>query len=165
MRSSLAIVSAIASLTFGHVAQAHQQVDEIAIGGHVTKRGPYDRIENESLAALLNRIGGIPATQAELERYQRGETGLRIRINLYRDGKKRQFKIDPKSNELWELVIIKNDTIEVARAEPFEKVEYPATITLEKEVEQAGAGQPATRPESKSEGDQKPQPEAEERSR
>ena len=31
--------------------------------------------------------------------------------------------------------------------------------------EQAGAGQPATRPESKSEGGDKPQPEAEERSR
>lgn len=32
-------------------------------------------------------------------------------------------------------------------------------------AEQAGAGQPATRPESKSEGGDKPQPEAEERSR
>ena len=34
-----------------------------------------------------------------------------------------------------------------------------------KEGEQAGAGQPATRPESKSEGSDKPQPEAEGRSR
>ena len=34
-----------------------------------------------------------------------------------------------------------------------------------KKAEQAGAGQPATRPESKSEGGDKPQPEAEERSR
>jgi hypothetical protein len=32
---------------------------------------------------------------------------------------------------------------------------------LKKEAEQAGAGQPATRPELKSEGSQKPQPEAE----
>jgi hypothetical protein len=140
-------------------------VDVIAVGGHVTKPGPYDRIENESLAALLNRIGGIPATQAELERYQHGETGFRVRINLYRDGKKREFKIDPKSNELWELVIIKNDAIEVARAEPFEGVEYPATITLKKKVEQGGAGQPATRSESDSEGGDKPQPESERRSR
>jgi hypothetical protein len=33
------------------------------------------------------------------------------------------------------------------------------------EGEQAGTGQPATRPESKSEGGDKPQPESEERSR
>ena len=40
---------------------------------------------------------------------------------------------------------------------------YPKKI--DKEVEQAGTGQPATRPEPKSEGSDKPQPEAEGRSR
>jgi hypothetical protein len=39
------------------------------------------------------------------------------------------------------------------------------SLIPKKEVEQAGAGQPATRPESKSEGIGKPQPEAEGRSR
>ena len=38
-------------------------------------------------------------------------------------------------------------------------------IKKEQEAEQGGAGQPATRPESKSEGSDKPQPEAEGRSR
>jgi hypothetical protein len=38
-------------------------------------------------------------------------------------------------------------------------------VWVESNSEQAGAGQPATRPESKSEGSDKPQPEAEERSR
>jgi hypothetical protein len=163
MRYLLATLAASASLIMADVAHAHQEV--IHVAGYVKKPGPYARIENESLAAFLSRIGGIPASQAELEQYQRGESGFRVRINLYRDGKKQEFKIDPKSNELWELLIIKNDTIEVVRAEPFEGVEYPATITLKKEVEQAGTGQPATRPESKSEGSDKPQPEAEGRSR
>ena len=40
-----------------------------------------------------------------------------------------------------------------------------AVESKEQEAEQAGAGQPATRPESKSEGSDKPQPEAEGRSR
>jgi hypothetical protein len=39
------------------------------------------------------------------------------------------------------------------------------SIFKNNKVEQAGTGQPATRPESKSEGSDKPQPEAEERSR
>jgi hypothetical protein len=38
-------------------------------------------------------------------------------------------------------------------------------LTIDQEAEQAGAGQPATRPESDSEGGDKPQPEAEGRSR
>jgi hypothetical protein len=45
-------------------------------------------------------------------------------------------------------------------------VHYVADTMLEsKTAEQAGSGQPATRPESKSEGSEKPQPEAEGRSR
>ena len=148
-----------------HVAHAHPQVDVIHVGGNVKKPGPYDRIENESLAALINRIGGIPASRAELEGYQLGEPVLRVRINLYRDGEKREFKIHPKSNELWEMMIMKRDVIEVAGARSFEAAAYPSMIILKKEVEQAGTGQPATRPELKSEGGDKPQPESEGRSR
>jgi hypothetical protein len=45
-------------------------------------------------------------------------------------------------------------------------VHYVADTNLEtKKAEQAGTGQPATRPESKSEGSDKPEPEAEGRSR
>jgi len=42
---------------------------------------------------------------------------------------------------------------------------FHVSVAPKKEAEQAGAGQPATRPESKSEGGHKPQPEAEGRSR
>ena len=41
----------------------------------------------------------------------------------------------------------------------------PPPLTHEGKAEQAGAGQPATRPESKSEGGDRPQPESEDRSR
>lgn len=41
----------------------------------------------------------------------------------------------------------------------------PWLTPIKPEAEQAGTGQPATRPESKSEGSDKPQPEAEERTR
>jgi protein involved in polysaccharide export with SLBB domain len=160
-----AIIAAIASLTLVDLALAHQQFDVIAVGGHVKKPGPYDRIENETMAALLNRIGGIPVSHEELERYQYGETGFSVRINLYRDGKKRELKIDPKNNELWELLIMKNDVIEVAGTKSIEADTYPSIIILKKEVEQGGAVQPATRPELESGGSDKTQPESEGRSR
>lgn len=153
------ILATVAIVLLGNIAVAHQEVDEIAVGGRIKKPGPYNRIEDESLAALINRIGGIPVSQSDLERYQRGEQVLHLQIHLYRNGKKRVLKIDPRSNELWALTLMKNDAVEVARAEPFEGAKYPATLILKKEfVEQAGAGQPATAPESKSEGKDNPQP-------
>jgi hypothetical protein len=46
-----------------------------------------------------------------------------------------------------------------------EKIEIPDVLVIPTQAEQAGTGQPATRPESKSKGGDKPQPEAEGRSR
>ncbi len=48
---------------------------------------------------------------------------------------------------------------------PLMRVDRSRTNGPDKNAEQAGAGQPATQPESKSEGGDKPQPEAEGRSR
>lgn len=165
MRILPAILTTIASLIFADATLAQQKVDAIVIGGRVKKPGSYDRIENESLAALLNRIGGIPASQKELEQYRRGEPVFRVMINLYRDGMKKAFKIDPKSNELWELIILKHDVIEVGRAYQFEAPEYPATITLNKPAEQADTKQPSIPSDLKSEGSDTPQPDSEGRSR
>jgi hypothetical protein len=171
MQIFLAIIATIGSLTLGDVAIAHQVLDVIPVGGQVAKPGQYDRVEGECLAALINRIGGIPAFEDELECYRRGERISRVRINLYRDGRKTTLRLDPKSNELWDLVVSKGDVIEITRVGPIEGVEesrdYSTAIILKKskEVEQAGAGQPATRPESKSGGSNKPQPETEGRSR
>ncbi len=138
------MIVAIALLALWDVTLANTQVDVIAVGGHVAKPGPYDRIQNESLAELINRIGGITVTQEELERYNSGETVSRVRINLYREGKINTFKIDPKSNELWELIIMEHDAVMVARAEPIEGVVYSATITLTKneEAEQSASCNP-----------------------
>jgi protein involved in polysaccharide export with SLBB domain len=142
--------AAIAFVLLSGLAAAHQQVDVVTVGGHVGKPGPYNHIENESLADLLNRIGGIPATQTDLERYRRGERVLQVRLKLYRDGKMRVLKIDPRSTELWNITIMKNDVVVVARAEPFEGGEYAATLTLKKEeVEQDGDDLPAAAADSK----------------
>lgn len=140
---------------------------EVSVGGFVRKPGQYERIENESLAALIDRIGGIPASQAELERFRRGEQVSLIRISIYRNGIRREFTIDPKSNELRDFILMDSDVIVVARPVHIEGFEYPVTIILERieVVEQAGTGQPATRSESNSEGSDKPQPESEGRSR
>ena len=138
MQHLRAILSAIALGLLGGLAGGHEQVDEVAVGGRIKKPGLYARIEDESLAALINRVGGIPATQAELEQYERGERGLRVRIFLHRNGKKREIKIDPKSNELWELKILQHDAVEVARAEPMDGVKYPATIILKKQLAETG---------------------------
>ncbi|MCW1922074.1 hypothetical protein OKA05_05885 [Luteolibacter arcticus] len=132
------ILLAIAFGLVGGLAEGSDQVDEVAVGGRIKKPGHYDRIENESLAALINRVGGIPATQAELEQYERGERVLGVRIFLYRKGKKREINIDAKSNELWELKILQKDAVIVARAEPLEGVKYPAAIILKKQVAAQG---------------------------
>ena len=60
--------------------------------------------------------------------------------------------IDPESNDSEVLLLL-------------EDFEARLRAQLKKKAEQAGTGQPATRPESKSEGGDKPQPEAERRSR
>jgi hypothetical protein len=167
--STLLAVAALVVL--GSSALAHQVVDVIPVGGQVAKPGPYDRVEGECLAALINRIGGIPAFQDELERYRRGERISRVRINLYRDGRKRTLRLDPRSKELWELIVAKGDVIEIARVGPIEGLEeskdYSTAIILKKsQVEpQGSAGQPATRSASDSESNDKPQPKSEGRSR
>jgi hypothetical protein len=56
------------------------------------------------------------------------------------------------------------DVMTSLRAES-KSIEVVSPAVVIPKVEQAGAGQPATRPESKSEGGDKPQPEAEGRSR
>jgi len=170
MRATLIILTAVASAVLGSSALAHQVADEIPVGGQVAKPGPYDRVEGESLAALINRIGGIPAFQDELERYNRGELVARVRINLYRSGRKRTLMLDPRSNELWESIIVKGDVIEIARVGPIEGAEeskdHSTVITLKKpQAEQGVAPQSATRSESDSEGGDKPKPESEPRPR
>ena len=112
----------------------------VGVGGYVRKPGSYDPVENETLAALINRAGGIPASQAELERFRRGEQLFLIRISIYRDRTRREFRLDPKSNELWSLILRPNDFIQVGRWLHFEGFEDTATIIFKKpEVEQAGS--------------------------
>lgn len=139
------LLAVAASVVLGSPAFAHQVVDVIPVGGQVAKPGPHVRVEGECLAALINRIGGIPAFQDELERYHRGERISRVRINLYRDGRKRTLRLDPRSNELWEFIVAKGDIIEIARVGPIEGAEeskdYSTAIILKKsQIEQSGAG-------------------------
>jgi len=169
MCSSIIIPVILLALLGAGLAPGTTQVEvkEVAVGGRIVKPGMYSFVPSESLAELLNRAGGIPMTLEDQKRYQAGEVVKHVRIVLYRDAKKHEYQIDPKSNTLWEQMIQKQDAVEVAKADPLYFGDFSATLRLRKPTkgEQAGTGQPATRPESKSEGSDKPQPEAEGRSR
>jgi hypothetical protein len=77
------------------------------------------------------------------------------------------------TTEAGELILRSKVTTDLSTGESVERGFYEPELThwmtlteaREIQAEQAGTGQPATRPESKSEGGDKPQPEAEGRSR
>jgi hypothetical protein len=98
--------------------------------------------ERESLAELLNRAGGIPVTQEDHKRYQAGEVVEHIRIFLYRDGKKHEYRIDPKSSLLWDQKVHKNDAVEVEKDNPLYFGNFSATLKLVRTSngEQVGGG-------------------------
>jgi hypothetical protein len=83
---------------------------------------------------------------------------------IYRGSVARALANDPGDMEVvfpyyWKGEVIRDLVDEEKQAD------WPWLERQSKNVQQAGTGQPATRPESKSEGNDKPQPEAEERSR
>lgn len=114
------------------IADPEPERDQVAIGGHAVKPGRYDRSPNESLASVLNRSGGIMVTREDLDRYRAGEKVRHIRIDLFNKGsKKTSFRIDPKSSELWKLMLAKGDAIVVARAGLLDGGNYSELLKLE----------------------------------
>ena len=64
-----------------------------------------------------------------------------------------------------EMILESDSTMTMIARTPKHMMKAALVLVVEKKAEQAGTGQPATRPEPKSEGSAKPQPEAEGRSR
>ena len=104
----------------------------VHVGGIVRKSGQYSYLSaQESLAELLNRAGGIPVTLDDIKKYQSGEPIPQVRVNLYRNRQKQEFRIDPKNNQLWDLKVQKNDVIEVVR-DPLYFGDFSSTLKLSK---------------------------------
>jgi hypothetical protein len=115
MRRALAII--VLLVHFAGLAAATQGRDnEVIIGGQIAKPGRYPLVAKESLAELLNRVGGIPVTQAALKRYQAGQSP-HVGVKLLRDGKVQQYHIDPKSSALWDIKVQNLDTVEISVAD------------------------------------------------
>ena len=116
----------------------------VHVGGIVRKFGQYSYLsDQESLAELLNRVGGIPVTLDDIKKYQSGEPVPHVRVILYRSRKKQEFRIDPMSRKLWDLKVQKNDVIEVVR-DPLYFGDFSSTLKLSKPNagEQGADGKP-----------------------
>ena len=88
----------------------------VYVGGSIDKPGQYSYLsEKESLAELLNRAGGPHVTLDDIKKYRSGEPAPHVRVILYRNGKRQEFRIDPKNRQLWDLKVQKNDTIAVVQ--------------------------------------------------
>ena len=117
----------------GSSSYAELTVDEVVVGGYILKPGPYSYLsKTESLAELLNRVGGLPVTPDDLKKYQAGEPVAQVRVVLHRNGKKIEFRIDPKSSQLWDLKVQNRDAVEVVRLGLFEKNDFSSTLKLTK---------------------------------
>jgi hypothetical protein len=144
---------------------------DVFLGGflHYQDIGKRKLDADETLGAFVERLGGI--IRGEYEVNGRREI-VHCAIHVYREGKLNTFRFDQDAAKAWSFKLKDGDAIEIAErmwmpADPIPKAELkfaPAKFKHD-QAEQAGAGKPAARPESDSEGPDKPQPESEGRSR
>jgi hypothetical protein len=137
----------------GDPVMIHVSPDQVAIGSGPSRQ----QLTVEHLRKQLNKFSDA-ASKAESkgmvllisDRRVSGEFGLEILDAIIDSGIAIVMLSDP-------------DLYEAPVPMPSKKPSSP--FGRQQEAEQAGTGQPATRPESKSEGSDKPQPDAEGRSR
>ena len=67
----------------------------------------------ESIAAFINRIGGILLSKRDFDHYKHNYIIPDIRITLYRNGKATSFTTD--QNAIWTTNVQLRDTIEVTK--------------------------------------------------
>ncbi len=144
---------------------------DVFLGGflHYQDIGKRKLDADETLGAFVERLGGIIRGEYEVNGRRKI---VHCAIHVYREGKLNIFRFDQDGAKAWAFKLKDGDTIEIAErmwmpADPISKAELkfaPAKFKRD-QAEQAGARKPATRPESGSEGRDKPQPESEGRSR
>jgi len=110
-------------------------------------RASYDRSDPSEAAALLSQLRGSFQSLGPPDR----GSGLGDVVEVYKDSVEREL-----------IESLREATRRELGDDPAVWIE---TYMKNKKPEQGGSGQPATRPESKSEGGDKPQPESEGRSR
>lgn len=123
----------------------------VYIGGHPGYH--HSRIEEDALIMSTRKaqLFGEPQEWIEYStKDSEGWKGLEIISNV------------PGIDDYWKAHIFTGGADDKQREQLLKII---STVKVEKRAEQAGTGQPATRPESDSEGGDKPQPEAEGRSR
>ena len=141
--------------------------------GYRIESTDFEKEPDRQIVVTLSASGEIQEIRARLtEQDQLAEWSL-----IYREGlpvvaqlkKWRKITIqDEQAGEALTLVetfLPKKRVFEISNHTAKRQLDDVISYAENKRVEQDGTGQPATRPESKSEGSQKPQPESEERSR
>jgi hypothetical protein len=122
--------------------------------------------QDETIGSILKRVGGIPAGQSEIVTHQAGRELPHLKIQWHHKDREVSFYFGRDDARMWSTKIFVDDRIFVSR-DPFVWVgKLDRKIVPRKpKAGQAGTGNPATRPESDSEGGDKSQPEAKGRSR
>ena len=141
--------------------------------GYRIESTDFEKEPDRQIVVTLSASGEIQEIRARLtEQDQLAEWSL-----IYREGlpvvaqlkKWRKITIqDEQAGEALTLVetfLPKKRVFEISNHTAKRQLDDVISYAENKRVEQDGTGQPATRPESKSEGSQKPQPESEARSR
>ena len=122
--------------------------------------------QDETIGSILQRLGGIPAGKSEVEAHQAGKELTHLKLKWLHKNRMVTLYFGRDDARIWNSKLALGDHINILR-NPMVWVGKMdrRLIPRRPEAEQAGSGQPATRPESKSEGGDNPQPESEERSR
>ena len=120
------------------VAGSEVQVRGVAVLGGVENGGFFDFVDDESLGDLINRIGGLPVHDSDLQRYDKGERIRSIRLVLWRRGedgiysRHQTYRLDPKTTSIWTKTLQKGDIVEVVKSEFFRKERFTKRILLKK---------------------------------
>ena len=164
-----AVTTVIAAHGFGDAdSNSDRELIEIAVIGAVQRSGTVRIPEGTNLETVLNVAG-----------CHRGSYLRRIRVTRFSSGSETQYLVAPSTEKDVDVQVfaLRNRDIVYVPDNLFDSNDKERPILVmgpfilrrnveaDKEAQQDGTGQPATRPESKPEGSDKPQPEAERRSR
>ena len=167
---------AVASLTVEASANPWMEGPHVTIGGSVMMPGPVSLPKPEPIATFLIRNGYIRANDQMKAAWHTTESLPHYVVRVVRNNELKEFAFRGGQGFLNTIYLQDGDVIEVRLTNDLDVVGWrrlDGILRLDDKLqpnqvtksEQAGTGQPATRSESKSDGNENPNHEAEGRSR
>lgn len=103
----------------------------VVVGGSIAKPGPYELVaERESVAELINRIGGVPITEEEAKDYAAGKVLETVDLVMTRKDEEEVFKFGEDEAIMRKIIIQQGDAFNVRRGERIFEIATPHTLTI-----------------------------------